>query len=132
MCYLSYEVPNLGPEGGKFVRPTHVVRHTQNKHVGNRTPSNLKLHHRNQNPSYIFFWQDDGPPLANGALCLSTIVNPPLHLSHWDNIKDTTNTDTSTLYLDLHLKFDSEGQLRMKLRQKRWFQFSHCELSIYI
>ncbi len=27
MCYLSYEVPNLGPEGGKSGRPTQAVRH---------------------------------------------------------------------------------------------------------
>ena len=45
-------------------------------------------------------------------------------------IKDTT--DRSASYLDLHLKFDTEGWLRMKLRQKRWLQFSHCELSIHM
>ena len=47
------------------------------------------------------------------------MVNPPLCLSHWDNIKDTTNTDKSMLYLDLHLKIDSERRLRMKLYAKR-------------
>ena len=36
-------------------------------------------------------------------------------------IKDTTETDISASYLDLHLEI---------LRQKRWFQYSHCELSI--
>jgi hypothetical protein len=45
----------------------------------------------------FFCWQQDGPPLANGVLRLSTMVNHPLHLSHRDNIKDTTNTDTSTI-----------------------------------
>jgi hypothetical protein len=83
--------------------------------IRNRTPSNLKLHNRSKNPRNFFCWQEDGPPLANGVLCLITIVNPPLHLSHWDNIKDTTNTDTSTLYLDLHLKIDSERRSRTKL-----------------
>jgi len=34
-------------------------------------------------------------------------------------IKDTTDTDRSASYLDLHLEIDSEGRLRMKLRQKR-------------
>ena len=34
-------------------------------------------------------------------------------------IKDTTNTDRSASYLDLHLEIDSEGRLRTKLRQKR-------------
>ena len=48
-------------------------------------------------------------------------------------IKDTTDTDRSASYLDLHLKIDSKGRLRTyTLRQKRWFQFSHCELSIYM
>jgi len=47
-------------------------------------------------------------------------------------IKDTTGTARSASYLDLCLNIDSDGQLRTKLRQKRWFQFSHCELSIYM
>jgi hypothetical protein len=47
-------------------------------------------------------------------------------------IKDTTDTDRSASYLDLHLEIDSEGRLRMKLRQKRWFQFSHYELSFHM
>jgi len=33
--------------------------------------------------------------------------------------KDTTDTDRSASYLDLHLKIDSEGWLRMKLYDKR-------------
>ena len=44
-------------------------------------------------------------------------------------IKDTTDTDTTASYLDLHLEIDSQGRLRTKLRQKRWF---HCELSIHM
>ena len=47
-------------------------------------------------------------------------------------IKDTTDKDRSASYLDLHLKIDSEGRLRTKLYDKRWFQFSHCELSIFM
>jgi hypothetical protein len=34
-------------------------------------------------------------------------------------IKDATDTDRSTSYLDLHLEIDSEGRLRMKLYDKR-------------
>jgi hypothetical protein len=34
-------------------------------------------------------------------------------------IKDTTDTDRSASYLDLHLEIDSEGRLRMKLYDKR-------------
>ena len=34
-------------------------------------------------------------------------------------IKDTTDTDRSASYIDLHLEIDSEGRLRTKLRQKR-------------
>jgi hypothetical protein len=34
-------------------------------------------------------------------------------------IKDTTDTDRSALYLDLHLEIDSEGRLRTKLYDKR-------------
>jgi hypothetical protein len=35
-------------------------------------------------------------------------------------IKDTTDTDRSASYLDLHLKIDSEGRLRTKLYDKRY------------
>jgi hypothetical protein len=34
-------------------------------------------------------------------------------------IKDTTDTDMSASYLDLHLEIDSEGRLRTKLYDKR-------------
>ena len=33
-------------------------------------------------------------------------------------IKDTTDTDTSASYLDLHLEIDSEGRFRTKLYDK--------------
>ena len=39
-------------------------------------------------------------------------------------IKNTTDTDTSASYLDLHLEIDSEGRLRTKLYDKRhYFNF---------
>ena len=34
-------------------------------------------------------------------------------------LKETTDTDTSASYLDLHLEIDSEGRLRTKLYVKR-------------
>ena len=34
-------------------------------------------------------------------------------------IKDTTDTDTSASYLDLHLEIDNEGRLRTKLYDNR-------------
>ena len=34
-------------------------------------------------------------------------------------MKDTTDTDTSASYLDLHLEIDSEGRLKTKLYDKR-------------
>jgi hypothetical protein len=34
-------------------------------------------------------------------------------------IKDTTDTDKSASYLDLHIEFDSESRLRAKLYDKR-------------
>ena len=46
-------------------------------------------------------------------------------------IKDTTDTDRSASYLDLHLEIDSEEWLRTNLNDKI-FQFSHFELSIYM
>ena len=42
----------------------------------------------------------------------------PIYLIDLD-IKDTTDTDISASYLDLHLEIDSESQLRTKLYDKR-------------
>ena len=48
-------------------------------------------------------------------------------------IKNTTDTDRSTSYLDLHLEITSVGRLRTKLYDTRdLIQFSHCELSIFM
>ena len=44
-------------------------------------------------------------------------------------IKDTTDTDSSASYLDLHLEMDSEDRLRTKFYYEN---VSHCELSIYM
>ena len=45
-------------------------------------------------------------------------------------IQDTTDTARYASHHDLHLEIDNENPLRTK--QKRRFQFSHFELSIYI
>jgi hypothetical protein len=48
-------------------------------------------------------------------------------------VKDTTYTDRSVSYLDLHLEIDIEEGLRTKFPDnKKRFKFSHCELSIYL
>jgi hypothetical protein len=50
----------------------------------------------------------------------------PSHGGHCD-------ADRSASYLDLHLENWQWGAVKNEtLRQKRWFQFSHCELSIYM
>jgi hypothetical protein len=46
-------------------------------------------------------------------------------------IKHFKDTAESTSCLDLHLDIDSEVNNGM-LRQRRWFQYLHCKLSIYI
>ena len=47
-------------------------------------------------------------------------------------IKDTTNTDRSASYLDLHLKIDSEERLRTKLYVNRqYFNFPFRTFHIY-
>jgi len=47
--------------------------------------------------------------------------------------KETTNTARCASYLDLHLEIESEGWLRtLRYEKKRRFQFSYCELSIYL
>jgi hypothetical protein len=42
-----------------------------------------------------------------------------LHINGKLEIKDTTDTDRSASYLDLHLEIDSEDRLRTKLYDKR-------------
>ena len=42
-------------------------------------------------------------------------------------IKDTTDTDMSASYLDLHLEIDNEVRLRTKLNDKTFQQHLHME-----
>ena len=49
-------------------------------------------------------------------------------------LKDTTDTDRSSSYLDIHLEIERERQLRKKHYDKgdHFNLFSHCEHSIYM
>jgi hypothetical protein len=54
-------------------------------------------------------------------------------------IQDTTDTDRSALYFDMHLEIDSEGRVRTKLYDKRelsmymlQYSSSTCKWSIYL
>jgi hypothetical protein len=80
---------------------------------------------------FTFRYIDDVLSLTNSRLGDFVDRIYPIELE----IKDITDTDRSVSYLDLHLEIDSEGRLRKKLYDKRDdfnFQFSHCELSIYM
>ena len=65
--------------------------------------------------NFNFGYIDDVPSLNNSRFSDSVDRIYPIELE----IKDTTNTDTSASYLDLHLEIDSEWRLRTTLRQKR-------------
>jgi hypothetical protein len=55
-------------------------------------------------------------------LLAATLYQGNLDRNHklWNlEIKDTTDTDRSASYIDVHLEIDSEGQLRTKLYDKR-------------
>ena len=79
--------------------------------------------------NFTFRYIDDVLSLNNSRFCDFVDRIYPIELE----IKNTTDTDMSTSYLDLHLEIASVGQLRTKLYDKRdLIQFSHCELSIYM
>ena len=62
-----------------------------------------------------FPYIDDVLSLNNQGLVISLIASYPIELE----IKDTTHTDTSASYLDLHLEIDSWGAVTTKLYDKR-------------
>ena len=80
--------------------------------------------------SYEAGYIDDVPSLNNSRFGDFVDRIYPIELE----IKDTTETDRPTSYLDLFLEIDSEGRLRTKLYDKRddFDIASHCELSIYM
>ena len=49
LCYLSYEVPYLGPEGVKSDRPTQAVGHMK------QNAFKFKIAQQKQKPIYVFF-----------------------------------------------------------------------------
>ena len=75
--------------------------------------------------NFMFRYIDDVLSLNNSRFGDFVDSSYPIELE----IKDTTNTDRSPSYLDLHLEIDSEGRLRTKFYDEN---FSHCELSIYM
>ena len=73
-CYLSYEVPYFGPEGGRPGRAAQIVIHTCLGNLGivkilRYIRSDMYTAKINRN---FFFGRKMPPPLAKGALCLST------------------------------------------------------------
>ena len=65
--------------------------------------------------NFMFRYIDDVLSLNNSRFCDFVDRIYPIELE----IKDTTDTDRSASYLDLHLEIDSEGRLRTKLYDKR-------------
>jgi hypothetical protein len=61
--------------------------------------------------NFMFCYLDDVLSLSNSRFGDFVDRIYPIELE----IKDTTDTDRSVSYLDLHLEIDSEGRLRMKL-----------------
>ena len=47
-------------------------------------------------------------------------------------IKDTTYTDRSVAYLDIHLDIDSEGRIRTNLHDKDHLHFSNVNFQLYM
>jgi hypothetical protein len=70
--------------------------------------------------SFTFRYIDDVLSLINSKFCDFGDHIYPVEFE----IKDTTDTERSTSYLDLHLKIDNRGRLRTKLYDKRdYFNF---------
>jgi hypothetical protein len=65
--------------------------------------------------NFTFRYLDDVLSLVNSKFGDFVDRIYPMELE----IKDTTDTDRSTSYLDLHLEIDNEGRLRTKLSDKR-------------
>ena len=86
--------------------------------------------------NFTFHYIDDVLSLNNSRVGDFAEHIYPIELE----IKDTTNTDRSASYLDLHLNSDSEGQLRTKLYHKRHdinfpivnFPFNYIQVDTYI
>ena len=73
-----------------------------------------------QSFNFTFRYIDDVLSLNNSRFCDVFHRIYPIELE----IKDTTNTDRSASYLDLHLEIDGEGRLRTKLYEKKRDDFN--------
>jgi hypothetical protein len=127
LCYLIYEVPYLGPEGVKSGRPTQAVGHTK------QNAFKFKIAQQKQKSiEFVLLagrWASPsqrGPVLKHNGKSATVSIRlrqfkeyhkyrylyfipwPTLQNWQWEEVKNGT------------------------LRHKRWFQFSHCELSIYM
>ena len=94
-------------------------------HVFQQTVGFLKKNEKQLAQSYNFTFRyfrfvDDVLSLNNSRIGDFADRIYPIELE----IKDTTDTDRSASYLDLHLEIDSEGRLRTKLYDKSdYFNF---------
>ena len=63
----------MGPEGGRPGRPGRPTQAVRNTCSGNLGIVKILRYIRSDMHTAVFgFWQEDAPPLANRALCLST------------------------------------------------------------
>jgi hypothetical protein len=77
----------------------------------------------------MFPFIDDVFSLNNSRFCDFVDRIYPIDLE----INDTTDTDSSASYLDLHLEIDNEGRLRTKPYDKRdYFNFPIVNFPVYI
>jgi hypothetical protein len=79
--------------------------------------------------NFTFCYIDDVLSLSNSRFGDFVDRIYPIELE----IKDTTDTDRSASYLDIHLEIDSEGRLRTKLYDKRDdFNFPIVNFYLYV
>ena len=75
-----------------------------------------------------FLYIDDVFSLHNCKFCYFVDHIYPIEFE----IKDTTYTDRSVAYLDIHLDIDSEGRIRTNLHDKDHFHFSNVNFQFYM
>ena len=93
------------------------IKRTKIKNKKTYTDSLLKKHEKKlaRTFNFTFRYIDDVLSLNNSRFGDFVYRIYPIELE----IKDTTDTDRSASYLDLHFEIDSEGRLRTKLYDKR-------------
>jgi hypothetical protein len=78
--------------------------------------------------NFTLHYTDDVISLYNSMLCDFIVRIYPIELV----INDIPYTDRSASFLDLHIEIEWWPVKNETLGQKRLFQFSHCEISIYL